>query len=621
MAPRLFELLSVAWVSCMVIASAQQDNSYFTRWRPISRFIAPAGWMNDPCGAMYDPVRDEYHLFYQWNPNHIEWGNISWGHATSKDLITWADVPHQGTPAWRDANAQALAPTGENGTYNRLGIFSGTAQPVNLQGRNDGTLLIFYTSVSQLPISWNARYIPGSESQSLAVSTDGGRTWQDFEDNPVISSPPADWNITGWRDPFFQSWPEIDDLLQQSEPHYYAVLGSGIRGVGPRMPLYSAPAADLTNWTFLGALWEPQMNTSFGPVFETGSWAFNFEVSNFFSLSDEFGDLHYFVSMGTEGGNISSHPSNHWSIYNEGTVARRPNGSVAFTPVSGGATDWGLLYAQSSFVDTKRKNRRVQWGWAPEDILDSTLARKQGFQGAFGLPRELFAHVTKGLSEPGKELISSSARIIRTDDGTYTASTLGMKPLEDVVLGLRQGATHYTVQPGPGCWTKGSLHMEFTVNMSALAGCRAGVYVAASAPPGSYNDGNDQREHEHEWTTIYYDPSNHTIAVDRRRSTTLANGLVATDTVQGYFAPYILADGGGRVEDIRMQVFLDGSLLEIYVNGRFALTTRIYPSREDSVGYGTWDACGGATFSSAEAWVGTMNIWPERPLNSSSVLR
>ncbi|KAK5005779.1 hypothetical protein LTR28_007294 [Elasticomyces elasticus] len=50
------------------------NNSLFTRWRPTSHFIAPAGWMNDPCGAMYDPARDIYHLFYQWHPNHINWG-------------------------------------------------------------------------------------------------------------------------------------------------------------------------------------------------------------------------------------------------------------------------------------------------------------------------------------------------------------------------------------------------------------------------------------------------------------------------------------------------------------------------------------------------------------------
>ena len=207
----------------------------------------------------------------------MNWGNISWGHAISKDLVTWTDVPHRGTPAWRGSNALALSPTG-NGSYNGLGIFSGTAQPVSMQGRRDGTMLIFYTSVSNLPISWAGAYPSFTETQSLAISTDGGKSWHDYEKNPIIKSPPPGWNITGFRDPFFTLFPELDELLEQSEPHYYTVFGSGIKNVGPRMPLYSAPARDLTNWTFLGALWEPQINSSFGPLLTTGSWAFNFEV-------------------------------------------------------------------------------------------------------------------------------------------------------------------------------------------------------------------------------------------------------------------------------------------------------------------------------------------------------
>jgi beta-fructofuranosidase len=64
-----------ARASCDVLTAHEinhmGNNSLFTRWRPYSHFIAPAGWMNDPCGPMYDPTRDEYHLFYQWHPNHI----------------------------------------------------------------------------------------------------------------------------------------------------------------------------------------------------------------------------------------------------------------------------------------------------------------------------------------------------------------------------------------------------------------------------------------------------------------------------------------------------------------------------------------------------------------------
>jgi beta-fructofuranosidase len=274
-------------------------------------------------------------------------GNISWGHATSRDLITWTDVDHHpdnDLPAWKDAEAQSFGTTNLSSDhnpplYNHLSIFSGSAQPVNLSGEEDGTILAFYTGASQLPTSWSTTYFPGTESQALAYSTDGGITWENYEKNPVISESPGNWNVTGWRDPYFVSWPQLDTVLNASEPHYYAVFGSGIREVGPRMPLYSAPASDLTDWTFLGALWEPEKNTSLGSVEETGSYGFNFELSNFFSIGDR-----YFVSMGAEGGNVSFHP-NKWSLWNEGTISVRSNGSVAFEPISGGASDYGLLYA------------------------------------------------------------------------------------------------------------------------------------------------------------------------------------------------------------------------------------------------------------------------------------
>lgn len=354
--------------SCDVLTAREVrsmgNNTLFTRWRPYSHVNSPAGWMNDPCGPMYDPTRDIYHVFYQWHPQHVNWGNISWGYATSKDLITFTD--HNG---WETNEALALGPTGYGKPwidhYNGLGIFSGTAQPVNLQGEVDGTLLLFYTSVSKLPTSWTLPYMPHTESQSLAYSTDGGATWQEYEGNPVIRTtterPPMDWNITGFRDPFLEPIPALDTILEVSEPHYYAVFGSGIKGVGPRIPLWTAPASDLTSWTFLGALWEPEANSSLGPVLSTRTYGFNFEVSGFFDLLDSAGNEHWFVNMGAEGGNLTYAESLHSALWNGGSISRRDNGSAQFTPEIGGLGDWGLSYALTSFNDTKN-NRRVQLG-------------------------------------------------------------------------------------------------------------------------------------------------------------------------------------------------------------------------------------------------------------------
>ncbi|OOQ83368.1 glycoside hydrolase family 32 protein [Penicillium brasilianum] len=592
------------------------NNTLFTRWRPTSHFLAPAGWMNDPCGPMYDPVQNLYHLHYQFHPNHVNWGNISWGHATSPDLITWTDVDHlpdDGVLAWKDDQAQSIGTTNitskhHPSLYNHLGIFSGTSHSVNLTGGVDGTILTFYTSVSRLPTSWSQPYLTGTESQSLAYSTDGGITWEQYENNPILSDPPADWNITGWRDPFFEPWPQMDAFLNLSEPHWYAVLGSGIKEVGPRMPLYRAPASDLTNWTFLGALWEPEKNSTLGSLEETGSYGFNFELSNFFSIGDR-----YFVSMGAEGGNVSFHQQ-RWSLWNEGTLSVRANGSVAFEPVAGGASDWGLLYALTTFNDTKN-NRRIQWGWAPED-MNSYAITQQGYQGSLALPREIFIKDTPNvIHNLTNSTAPGNARYFANSNGTWTASTLGVRPAPDVVKGLRHGSNHtrYPCHKNK-CDTKKitlpsklSNSYQLDVDIKKTTGI-AGVTIAASP----------NRE---EYTNIFFNPSNNSIAVDRSHSSLIAE--FANSTHEGYFKPYTLRGKNGKstTESIHMSIFVDGSLVEVYVNERFALTTRIYPSREDSTGIALYSAADAKVeYSKVEIWDGLLNVWPERPENSSSLL-
>jgi len=564
---------------------------------------------------MYDPTRDIYHLFYQWHPEHINWGNISWGYATSKDMITWTDYV-----GWEGAEAQALGPTG-NGTghYAGLGVFSGTAQPVNLHGEQDGTLLLMYTSVAHLPTNWAIPYQPYTETQSFAYSTDGGKTFQQYAGNPVINATtetaPMYWNITGFRDPFFEASPELDAILGVSDPHYYAVFGSGIKGVGPRMPLWTTPASDLTQWEFLGALWEPADNTTLASPLTTGTYGFNFEVSGLFTLPDRDGDLHYFVNMGAEGNNVTFHEHPSWALWNEGTVSRRDNGSVQFTPIAGGAGDWGLSYALTSFNDTKH-NRRVQWAWASEDLVgDGGLfsALQQGFQGSLTLPRELFVHEVDNVVDGDGSLAAAKEAVLTKDsNGTYTARTLGVRPLSDVVDGIRANASHHSYTAGSYSAShilqqQGDAHMELKAVISASTGA-SGVIVAASPDLTEY-------------TTIMYEPSNNTILVERLHSSTIVE--FNNVTVTGYFHPYTIqsAENDAAREAISMDVFVDGSIVEVYVNERFALTTRIYPSMECSTGFGVYVAPGGnATFGSVEAWMGTLNVWPERPLNSSSAL-
>ena len=143
-------------------ADAERNEPY----RPQIHFTPSRNWMNDPNGMVYaDGV---YHLFYQYNPQGNNWGNMSWGHATSSDMIHWTEQP------------VAL-------TRDELGdIFSGSCviDRSNTAGFGAGAMVALYTSAS------------GIQQQSLAYSTDGGRTFTRFAGNPVIRN-----NDDNLRDP------------------------------------------------------------------------------------------------------------------------------------------------------------------------------------------------------------------------------------------------------------------------------------------------------------------------------------------------------------------------------------------------------------------------------------
>lgn len=143
------------------------SSSYNEKYRPQIHYTPAKNWINDPNGLVYaDGV---YHMFYQYNPYGNDWGNMSWGHAVSKDLLHWEEKP------------VAL-------TADKLGaIFSGSAvvDSENTAGFGKNAIVALYTSAG------------ASQQQSIAYSTDGAITFKTFEGNPVI----ANTSKPDFRDP------------------------------------------------------------------------------------------------------------------------------------------------------------------------------------------------------------------------------------------------------------------------------------------------------------------------------------------------------------------------------------------------------------------------------------
>lgn len=152
---------------------AARPGLYDEPFRGQVRFSPGRNWINDPTGLVY--YRGEYHLFYQYNPFGKTWGNMSWGHAVSRDLLHWRELP------------VALRP-------DRLGcIFSGSAvvdekDTSGFFGGGEG-LVAIYTNAGGKDFS--------RQAQSIAYSRDRGRTWTKYEGNPVLTNPGA----RDFRDP------------------------------------------------------------------------------------------------------------------------------------------------------------------------------------------------------------------------------------------------------------------------------------------------------------------------------------------------------------------------------------------------------------------------------------
>ncbi len=195
------------------MSSLQQPPLYREPFRPQYHYSAPQAWLNDPNGLVY--YEGEYHLFYQYHPDSTTWGPMHWGHAVSPDLLHWETLPI------------ALYPD-DLGT-----IFSGcvVVDAQNTSGLVPGGGLV-------------AVYSYHTQTQGVAYSTDRGRTWTKYSENPIMPAVARDF-----RDP---------------KVFWHAETGRWVMiiAAGPEIHLYTS--ANLLDWEpasvftggYRGGVWE-----------------------------------------------------------------------------------------------------------------------------------------------------------------------------------------------------------------------------------------------------------------------------------------------------------------------------------------------------------------------------
>ncbi|KAK1376393.1 Beta-fructofuranosidase [Heracleum sosnowskyi] len=335
-------------------------NSNVLSWQRTSfHFQPPKNWMNGggmcllmffrclSCPLYY---KGWYHLFYQYNPDGAIWGKkIVWGHAASRDLIHWDNLPvAMVTDKWYDVN----------------GVWTGSATILP-----DGQIVMLYTGSTNESVQVQNLAYPADPSDPLLIE------WVKYPNNPVLVPPPG-IDFKDFRDPT-TAW-------LSPEGTWRLIIGSKLNRTGISL-VYDT--VDFKKFTLLDGLLHAVHGTGmwecvdFYPISKVGENGLDTSINGLgvkhvmkASLDDDRND---YYALGTY-----DPVSTIW-------VPDNPKMDVGI----GLRYDYGIYYASKTFYDSNKK-RRVLWSWIKE--TDSEISDiKKGWASVQGIPRTiLFDHKT-----------------------------------------------------------------------------------------------------------------------------------------------------------------------------------------------------------------------------------
>ena len=259
-----------------------QKDLYKEKLRSQFHFTSKRGWNNDTNGMVY--YDGEYHMFYQHNPFGWPWGNMTWGHAVSTDMIHWKEL------------GDALHPD-ELGT-----IFSGGAvvdhkNTSGFQTGDEKPIVCFYTSAGgENPWSKDQPF-----TQSIAYSNDRGRTFTKYKGNPIIGNirgPNRDPKVI-WHEPK-NKWVMVL-YVEENDMDFFTSTDlknwtktSRLKSFHECPELFELPVdGDENNkkWVLYGAAADYFIGSFDGKEFKPETESIKFDYGNAFYASQTFSDI------------------------------------------------------------------------------------------------------------------------------------------------------------------------------------------------------------------------------------------------------------------------------------------------------------------------------------------
>ncbi len=318
-------------------ATASADKAYDQPFRPQFHFSPKVNWTNDPNGLVY--FEGEYHLFFQFNPFGDQWGHMSWGHAVSRDLIHWEQLP----VAIPEANGVAIF-TGSTviDEHNTSGFCK--------DGR--ACMVAIYTGYTAA-----ANGKKSLQTQNIAYSNDRGRTFTKYSGNPVL-----DLHMTDFRDPkVLWSAQSKQWIMAVSLPDDHKVA------------LYGSP--DLKKW---------QPVSEFGPAGATGG---QWECPELFQLpvDGKPGQSRWVLKVGLNPGALQGGSGEQYFIGQFDGRQFKNDNPASLTLW----TDYGKdCYCALTFNNLPSTHRPVMIGWMDNWQYAAKLPTNP-WRGQMTLPRKL----------------------------------------------------------------------------------------------------------------------------------------------------------------------------------------------------------------------------------------